>query len=533
MFNGSEDKNSPEFLSVNNNSNSENLILEKDAQAIKLSTNEPIVAEGQSNGSITQCYVGDSVSSGNRCDSPDYLNYNVIGCTKKRKQRPSFGGSKRKGIPKKTKITTPMEFRPPQKKLNLCIGEGGDDVHTSIPGLLRRPGYLYMFGQGDAGQLGLGENVEEANIPTLVKFKYPALKFIKVACGGMHTILLSTEGRVYSCGCNDEGALGRSISNVSEYEFMEVKFPKNVKISAIVAGDSFSAALTTTGVVYAWGVFRDCQGPIGLIKYKECQNTPAIIYDDIEHPCIQISGGNNHLMILSQQGRVFSCGCGDDGQLGRVSERTVMSRGGRYGLKIFLKPIEVVLPNKFKDSLKRSSKHDGVAEIVYAGKCNTFVRMKNSALMGWGLNGFRQISQKNGNQIFFPIFLDEVEHQTNISLTNEVHISAGIGHTMIYYRPHGSVYTLGDNSFCQLGRNTQNKSFQENPENWIHPLNMSLNICAMSCGDTCSFIVDKNNLALFSWGMGISNQLGVGHDKDVDEPVCVDTKSLEHPYVLQ
>ena len=31
----------------------------------------------------------------------------------------------------------------------------------------------------------------------------------KIACGGLHTIILTTGGDVYTFGCNDEGALGR------------------------------------------------------------------------------------------------------------------------------------------------------------------------------------------------------------------------------------------------------------------------------------------------------------------------------------
>jgi len=31
----------------------------------------------------------------------------------------------------------------------------------------------------------------------------------KVSCGALHTVVLSTEGKVYTFGCNDEGALGR------------------------------------------------------------------------------------------------------------------------------------------------------------------------------------------------------------------------------------------------------------------------------------------------------------------------------------
>jgi alpha-tubulin suppressor-like RCC1 family protein len=34
-------------------------------------------------------------------------------------------------------------------------------------------------------------------------------QFVQVACGGMHTVALDTEGCIWTWGVNDEGALGR------------------------------------------------------------------------------------------------------------------------------------------------------------------------------------------------------------------------------------------------------------------------------------------------------------------------------------
>lgn len=33
--------------------------------------------------------------------------------------------------------------------------------------------------------------------------------FTQICCGGMHSVCLTTNGTVATCGCNDEGALGR------------------------------------------------------------------------------------------------------------------------------------------------------------------------------------------------------------------------------------------------------------------------------------------------------------------------------------
>ena len=53
-----------------------------------------------------------------------------------------------------------------------------------------------MLGQGDIGQLGLGENMVERKKPYPVAGALSGLTIIQVACGGMHTIALTDEGKV-------------------------------------------------------------------------------------------------------------------------------------------------------------------------------------------------------------------------------------------------------------------------------------------------------------------------------------------------
>lgn len=109
-----------------------------------------------------------------------------------------------------------------------------------------------MFGQGDVGQLGLGEEVMEKLRPATV----PAyLDIVAVAAGGMHNICLRETGEVITFGCNDEGALGRDTTTEgSETKPGPVQLPG--KVIQVTAGDSHSAVLLEDGTVFAWGSFR-------------------------------------------------------------------------------------------------------------------------------------------------------------------------------------------------------------------------------------------------------------------------------------
>lgn len=111
-----------------------------------------------------------------------------------------------------------------------------------------------MFGQGDVGQLGLGEDVVEKMRPTVIP-DYQDI--VAAAAGGMHNVCLKKTGEILTFGCNDEGALGRDTSKEgSETVPGIVELPG--KVIQVTAGDSHSAALLKDGRVFAWGSFRVC-----------------------------------------------------------------------------------------------------------------------------------------------------------------------------------------------------------------------------------------------------------------------------------
>ena len=52
------------------------------------------------------------------------------------------------------------------------------------------------FGQGDMGQLGLGEDIAERKKPFPVGGDFEGKKVVQVLCGGMHTVVLTEDGQV-------------------------------------------------------------------------------------------------------------------------------------------------------------------------------------------------------------------------------------------------------------------------------------------------------------------------------------------------
>lgn len=123
-------------------------------------------------------------------------------------------------------------------------------VALELPVLSKQSGNLLACGQGDLGQLGLGEDITERTKPALHK---NLKNIVDIRAGGVHSLCLTSDGKIYSFGCNDEGVLGRD-STDTEFEPLPVELPG--KCIKITAGDSHSACLLDDGRVFAWGSFR-------------------------------------------------------------------------------------------------------------------------------------------------------------------------------------------------------------------------------------------------------------------------------------
>ena len=122
--------------------------------------------------------------------------------------------------------------KPMIKSVSSCNDHSGfvDDI-----------GRLFMCGRNDRGQLGLG-NFQDEVTPFYVS-RIPD-KVCEVACGEMHTIVLTTNGQCYTMGDNTQGQLGtgKTSQNGSPLPtFLEqISFVRVVKVRAGL----YSAALS-------------------------------------------------------------------------------------------------------------------------------------------------------------------------------------------------------------------------------------------------------------------------------------------------
>lgn len=147
---------------------------------------------------------------------------------------------------------------------------------------------IFIFGSGESGELGLGNQKVDGKKPVNVKrprihpfLSAEAVGVVQIACGGMHTVALTKDNRILTWGVNDQGALGRDTTwdgglrdadaeedddgddfealNPVECTPAEVStrnIGNGTKFVKVIASDSASFALTEDGRLYGWGTFR-------------------------------------------------------------------------------------------------------------------------------------------------------------------------------------------------------------------------------------------------------------------------------------
>ncbi|XP_073173765.1 regulator of chromosome condensation isoform X2 [Lepidochelys kempii] len=334
------------------------------------------------------------------------------------------------------KSPTPEEGSPERKKIKVCHSS-----HRTEPGL------VLTLGQGDVGQLGLGEDVMERKRPALVQLPE---KIVQAEAGGMHTVCLSETG-------------------------------------------------------------KDNNGVIGLLEPMKKSALPVPLQLDV--PVLKIVSGNDHLVLLTVDGDLYTCGCGEQGQLGRVPE-LFANRGGRKGLQRLLVPQRVPLKG-------RSGKGRVRFQDAFCGAYFTFAVTQEGHVYGFGLSNYHQLGTQDTEPCFAPQNLTSFKNSTK----SWVGFSGGQHHT-VCMDSEGKAYSLGRAEYGRLGLG---EGAEEKSMPTLIPELPS--VSSIACGASVGYAVTQEGRA-FAWGMGTNYQLGTGEEEDVWSPVEMTGKQLENRIVL-
>ena len=192
-------------------------------------------------------------------------------------------------------------------------------------------GEVWAWGGSASGQCGEypGFHFDAAHFKPLVSPCRLALGLplvvVQVSAGQLHTALLTAAGEVYSCGAGGSGELGDGLMEASAAP-RRARLPEAAR--AIDAGSFHTLALAAapSRTVYGWGAAAsgqlgppppqdDPQPPTlspGGIPISQPRQPPRAAPRALEGApaCAGLAAGGYHSLLLSQQGRVFSCGKG-------------------------------------------------------------------------------------------------------------------------------------------------------------------------------------------------------------------------------
>lgn len=202
---------------------------------------------------------------------------------------------------KMNKIKLQAETKAPPKLKRVHQHEG--EYFNALPLLAdleyRSGSQLFVWGAGNAGQFGMGvKHTGEFSKPKknivvekmMRDDKFGKRGILALAAGGMSSLLIDGTGtvrsdmlticmplnfanfKVWSCGANDDAALGRPTSKVphpkdkdafaDEEELSCNLYPlqslldEGFEAAQIAAGDSIGAAISVEGELRVWGTFR-------------------------------------------------------------------------------------------------------------------------------------------------------------------------------------------------------------------------------------------------------------------------------------
>ncbi|XP_063102741.1 E3 ISG15--protein ligase HERC5 [Cavia porcellus] len=237
---------------------------------------------------------------------------------------------------------------------------------------LSKGGELFAWGQNLYGQLGIGMISPSALTPQAVQ-SLTGVPLVQISAGEAHSMALSMSGNMYSWGKNDCGQLGLGHTKNTDSPSL-VDIPDNQKVEFLACGGAHTALLTQDGLMFTFGA-----GKYGQLGHNSTKNElrPCLVTELLGNRVTQIACGRWHtLAYVSDLGKAFSFGLGEEGQLGNGRKCTQL--------------IPLPMKSPSNEELQFESHHSGKELIMIAGgnqsillwvnKENSYVNLRRKIL---------------------------------------------------------------------------------------------------------------------------------------------------------
>jgi len=321
---------------------------------------------------------------------------------------------------------------------------------------LRCHGEVLTFGSGDCGQLAHGMSDEH-----LMSVKFPRVvyslrdkKVCVVACGGLHNAVVTEAGTVFTWGCADDGSLGRS--GEESLPAVVEGLPEEDPVIGIACGDGQTVAVTTGGKVYGWGCYKDKEGkkwfnpssgardPASTIKRQENCAQRILGLDGI----VEVDCGSSVNAALCDDGKVYSWGIGESGELGRiVSDVKPNGADAGYDFHVILQDHLTPAPMTTANGVPLSN-----ARAIGCGAYHTLV-VASDGLYTSGLSNYGQLGHGDTTNCSTLRLVDcaEFSYDKASGSADSVVAATGGMHHSLCLLSSGRVFSFGRSDYGQLG----------------------------------------------------------------------------------
>ncbi|QLQ79485.1 hypothetical protein HG537_0C01320 [Torulaspora globosa] len=121
--------------------------------------------------------------------------------------------------------------------------------------------YLLTLGSNVNYQLGTGTKDDRQNMYQLAidqlkktdRLQLTSARFSKILISRYHSIVVTTENKVYTCGNSSRGRLGNGAADILQASFTEILDLGELKIAMVDTSNHHSLLLTADSHVYSWG----------------------------------------------------------------------------------------------------------------------------------------------------------------------------------------------------------------------------------------------------------------------------------------
>lgn len=359
----------------------------------------------------------------------------------------------------------------PRKRDNSSIG--GDSSDSQL--------LCFTWGRGEDGQLGLGDTSDQDH-PTFVD----ALRGVgvkQIACGSGHTVVLTTDGEVYTWGRGDDGRLGHG-DNGWKYVPRIIQSLTGQVVAHVTCGSYHTAAVTTDGALYTWG--GGMYGKLGHGNEAGC-STPKRVDGLAGLIVAQIACGSRHTVALVSTGAAYSWGDMENGVAGHG-----LTEGHQYTPRLL-------------DRLAGRN-------VVQVSACgfHTACLTDNGELYTWGEGKFGRLGHSTESNCHTPRLVETMLGK------NPRQVSCGGFHSAVVTED-GRLYTFGGGEHGQLGHNDRVNKLKPTLVQALE----GIFVTQITCGWSHSVALTAKG-RIYTWGNSDHGKLGHGSGRKVSVPQLVE-----------